>query len=70
MAVSWAEVIGAKKIYIGAVEEDSSGYPDCRPSYYEAMNKLIKEGTKDGVIEVITPLIHLSKKKLSIKVLN
>ena len=45
MAVSWAEVIGAKKIYIGAVEEDSSGYPDCRPSYYEAMNALIKQGT-------------------------
>lgn len=64
MAVSWAEVIGATKIYIGAVEEDSSGYPDCRPSYYKAMNKLIKEGTKDGVIEVITPLIHLSKKQI------
>ena len=64
MAVSWAEVIGAKKIYIGAVEEDSSGYPDCRPSYYRAMNKLIKEGTKEGEIEVITPLIHLSKKEI------
>jgi 7-cyano-7-deazaguanine synthase len=64
MAVSWAEVVGATKVYIGAVEEDSSGYPDCRPSYYEAMNKLIKEGTKDGVIEVITPLIHLSKKQI------
>ena len=46
MAVSWAEVVGAKKIYIGAVYEDSSGYPDCRPSYYEAMNALIKQGTK------------------------
>ena len=60
-AVSWAEVIGAKKIYIGAVEEDSSGYPDCRPSYYQAMNALIKEGTKDGDIQVITPVIALSK---------
>tara|TARA_B100000925_G_scaffold240974_1_gene190193 strand:+ start:2472 stop:3173 length:702 start_codon:yes stop_codon:yes gene_type:complete len=64
MAVSWAEVIRATKIYIGAVEEDSSGYPDCRPSYYKAMNELIKQGTKDGNIEVITPLIHLSKKDI------
>ena len=64
MAVSWAEVIGATKIYIGAVEEDSSGYPDCRPEYYKAMNQLIKTGTKNGDIEVITPLIHLSKKQI------
>ena len=61
MAVSWAEVIGAEKIYIGAVEEDSSGYPDCRPSYYQALNNLIKEGTKEGVIQVVTPVIHLKK---------
>lgn len=61
MAVSWAEVIGAKKIYIGAVEEDSSGYPDCRPSYYKAYNALIKEGTKEGDIEIITPVIALKK---------
>jgi 7-cyano-7-deazaguanine synthase len=64
MAVSWAEVIGAKKIFIGAVEEDSSGYPDCRPSYYKAFNALIKEGTKDGDIEVITPVIHLKKEEI------
>lgn len=64
MAVSWAEVIGAKKIYIGAVEEDSSGYPDCRPSYYKALNALIKEGTKDGDIEVITPVIALKKNEI------
>lgn len=64
MAVSWAEVIGAKKIYIGAVEEDSSGYPDCRPSYYAAMNALIKQGTKDGDIEVITPVIALHKDQI------
>lgn len=61
MAVSWAEVIGAKKIYIGAVYEDSSGYPDCRPSYYKALNLLIKEGTKNGDIEVITPVILMKK---------
>jgi 7-cyano-7-deazaguanine synthase len=64
MAVSWAEVIGAKKIYIGAVYEDSSGYPDCRPSYYQAMNALIKEGTKNGDIEVITPVIYLKKDEI------
>lgn len=64
MAVSWSEVIGAKKIYIGAVEEDSSGYPDCRPSYYKALNNLIKEGTKEGDIEVITPVIHLKKEEI------
>ena len=64
MAVSWAEVIGAEKIYIGAVEEDSSGYPDCRPSYYEAMNKLIQVGTKEGKISVKTPLISMSKKEI------
>ena len=67
MAVSWGEVIGAKKIYIGAVEEDSSGYPDCRPAYYEAINKLIQVGTKDGEIEVITPLIKMSKKEIILK---
>lgn len=64
MAVSWAEVIGAKKIYIGAVYEDSSGYPDCRPSYYDALNKVIKEGTKEGDIEVITPVIHMKKEEI------
>lgn len=67
MAVSWGEVIGAQKIYIGAVEEDSSGYPDCRPAYYEAINKLIKVGTKDGLIEVITPLIKMTKKEIILK---
>lgn len=64
MAVSWAEVIGAKKIFIGAVEEDSSGYPDCRPSYYEALNNLIKQGTKDGDISVVTPVIAMKKDEI------
>ena len=67
MAVSWAEVIGAKKIFIGAVYEDSSGYPDCRPSYYEAVNNLIKEGTKDGDIRVVTPVIFLKKDEIVLK---
>jgi 7-cyano-7-deazaguanine synthase len=63
-AVSWAEVLGANKVFIGAVEQDSSGYPDCRPAYYDAFNELIRMGTKDGDIEVITPLIHLKKSEI------
>ena len=64
VAVSWAEVIGAKRIFIGAVEQDSSGYPDCRPQYYEAFQRLIQTGTREGDIEVVTPLIHLKKKEI------
>jgi 7-cyano-7-deazaguanine synthase len=65
IAVSWAEVIGARNIYIGAVEADSSGYPDCRPEFYEAMNEAIRRGTKDGSgIEVKAPFIRLMKKDL------
>lgn len=63
-AVSWAEVLGAKKIFIGAVEQDSSGYPDCRPAYYEAFNELIRQGTKAGDIRVETPLIHMKKNEI------
>ena len=63
-AVSWAEVLGAEKILIGAVEQDSSGYPDCRPSFYRAYNEAIKVGTKEGTIEVITPLIGLRKAQI------
>jgi 7-cyano-7-deazaguanine synthase len=64
VAVSWAEVLGAEKVYIGAVEQDSSGYPDCRPAYYQAFNQLVKTGTKDGRIEVVTPLIGLRKSEI------
>jgi len=64
MAVSWAEVIGASKIYIGAVDEDSSGYPDCRPEFYQAFNQLIKKGTKVQNIEVVTPVIDLKKEEI------
>lgn len=60
-ATSWAEVIGADKIYIGAVEQDSSGYPDCRPAYYEAFNQVIRTGTKEGRIAIATPLISMRK---------
>lgn len=64
VAVSWAEVLGAGKIYIGAVEPDSSGYPDCRPVYYEAFNSVIRAGTKEGNIEIVTPLIAMRKAEI------
>jgi len=64
VAVSWAEVLGASNIYIGAVEQDSSGYPDCRAAYYEAFNQVIRAGTKEGCIEVVTPLIALRKSEI------
>lgn len=60
-AVSWAEVLDATRVYIGAVEQDSSGYPDCRPAYYEAFNRVIQAGTREGKIEVVTPLIAMRK---------
>jgi 7-cyano-7-deazaguanine synthase len=63
-AVSWAEVLGARTVFIGAVEQDSSGYPDCRPAYYDAFNKLVKMGTKDGDIRVMTPLIEMRKSEI------
>jgi len=64
VAVSWAEVLGAEKVYIGAVEPDSSGYPDCRPAYYEAFNAVVKTGTKEGRIEIVTPLIAMRKAEI------
>ena len=63
-AVSWAEVLGAEKIVIGAVEQDSSGYPDCRPEYYRAFNQVIRAGTREGKIEIVTPLIGLRKAEI------
>lgn len=65
IAVSWAEVLGATRIYVGAVAEDSSGYPDCRPEFYEAFEKTIEEGTKpDTQIAIKTPIIHLRKSEI------
>jgi 7-cyano-7-deazaguanine synthase len=65
IATSWAEVIGANRIYIGAVAEDSSGYPDCRPEFYEAFNRVIKVGTKPETrIEILTPVIELRKSEI------
>ena len=65
IATSWAEVIGATTIYIGAVEEDSSGYPDCRPEFFEAFQRTIDSGTKpDTRIEIRTPIIDMSKAEI------
>ncbi len=62
VAVSWAETIGAGRVYIGAVEEDSSGYPDCREGFFKAFEGAIEQGTRpETKIEVVTPLIHMSK---------
>jgi 7-cyano-7-deazaguanine synthase len=63
-AVSWAEVLEADKILIGAVEQDSSGYPDCRPMYYQAFNEVIRAGTKEGTIRIQTPLIGMKKSEI------
>lgn len=64
-AVSWAEVLGAHTIYIGAVFEDSSGYPDCRPDYYKAFQQVIREGTKpETKIEIVTPVINMRKNEI------
>ena len=65
MAVSWAEVLGATCVFIGAVQEDGSGYPDCREEYYEAFNRLLRVGTRPETrLEVKTPLLHLSKEEI------
>ncbi|MGD0212026.1 MAG: 7-cyano-7-deazaguanine synthase QueC [Terriglobales bacterium] len=64
VAVSWAEVLGAEEVYIGAVEPDSSGYPDCRPEYYRAFNEVVKAGTREGTIRVVTPLIAMHKAEI------
>lgn len=62
VAVSWAEVLGARRIFIGAVEQDSSGYPDCRPDYYHAFNEVIRLGVRPETrIEICAPLIQMSK---------
>jgi len=62
VAVSWAEVIGATSVFIGAVAEDSSGYPDCRPEYYRVFQQLVREGTRPEThIEIVTPVIGMRK---------
>ncbi len=62
VAVSWAEVLGASAIYVGAVEEDSSGYPDCRKEFYDAFQAVVNSGTRPTTdIKIVTPLIAMSK---------
>lgn len=68
IATSWAEVLGAGALFIGAVEEDGSGYPDCRAEFFEAFEKMIAVGTKpETSIRIFTPLIHLSKKEIVLR---
>lgn len=68
IATSWAEVIHAERIYIGAVAEDSSGYPDCRPEFYQAFNKVIELGTRpDTHIKIFTPVIDMRKSEIVLK---
>ena len=65
IAVSWGEVLGARKIFVGAVAEDSSGYPDCRPEYYAAFNRVIIAGTKPEThLEIVTPVIQMRKSEI------
>jgi 7-cyano-7-deazaguanine synthase len=65
VAVSWAEAIGARAVYIGAVAEDSSGYPDCRPEYYRVFQELVRVGTRPETrIEIATPVIGMKKHEI------
>ena len=64
-AVSWGEVIGATAIFVGAVSEDSSGYPDCRPEYYRAFEELIRVGTRPEThMNIATPVIAMKKSEI------
>lgn len=66
--VSWAEVINASAVFIGAVWEDSSGYPDCRPEFFESFEKVIELGTKPSTqIKIVTPIINFTKKDIILK---
>ena len=65
IAASWAEVIGATRIYMGAVAEDSPGYPDCRPEFYDAFQRTIDAGTKPEThVRIVTPIIQLRKSQI------
>lgn len=62
---SWAEVLHAERIYMGAVYEDSSGYPDCRPEFFKAFEEVINTGTKPETnIRIVTPVLNFSKSEI------
>ena len=64
-ATAWAEVLGARALFIGAVWEDSSGYPDCRPEFYEAFQEAIRRGTRPETdIRIVTPVIRMTKAEI------
>jgi 7-cyano-7-deazaguanine synthase len=63
-AVSWAEVIEAGAVFVGAVEEDSSGYPDCRQSFFESFQAAVNMGTREGKVIIRTPLLHKTKEEI------
>lgn len=68
ICVSWAEALSAEAVFIGAVYEDSSGYPDCRPEFFEAFEKMVNIGTKPGTnIKIVTPIINMSKSEIITK---
>lgn len=63
--VSYAEVVNASAVFIGAVYEDASGYPDCRPEFYSAFQQIVNIGTKPETnIKIETPIIHLTKSEI------
>jgi 7-cyano-7-deazaguanine synthase len=64
-AVSWGEVIGARAVFVGAVWEDSSGYPDCRPEFYRAFEEAVRLGTRPATsLRIVTPVISMSKAEI------
>jgi len=68
VCVSWAEVLNANAIFIGAVWEDSSGYPDCRPEFFKSFEKVIEVGTKPKTkIKIVTPIINFTKTDIVLK---
>lgn len=65
VAASWAEVVGARRLYVGVVHEDSLGYPDCSPAFVDAMNRAVQTGTRpDSRITIRAPLIELNKAEI------
>lgn len=65
LACAWAEILGAPRVYLGAVEEDSSGYPDCREEFFQAFERAVDLGTRpETKLEIVTPLLHQTKSEI------